>query len=178
MAKARAKSPNPLNGVFALSTTTDLLAKLEHDLGRMRRSPTDPYPAMDFFWTAEHMLDWLHPGEQNKDRRRQKRSKEVLLHIVWDIATGAKHFCVEDPNHASVRATGRATAPMLAIRYVGAGQPISRPRLREILYVTLDGDARVQYGDRFEVPLLAERVCEYWRRETQLSAESAASAGR
>jgi len=53
-----------MKGLFQLQTARDLLAKLGHDYERLRNSPNDAYVAFDFFVTAEHILDWLHPGWQ------------------------------------------------------------------------------------------------------------------
>src|SRR5207248_3556210 len=69
------------------------LAKLEHDLGRMESDPTDAYAAFDFFVTAEHLLDWLHPDRANGKADREKlRNQYEIIQIVSHLACGAKHF--------------------------------------------------------------------------------------
>lgn len=51
--------------IFSLDTSTDLL-KLKHDYERIKMDPTDQYVAFDFFITAEHIIDWVLPGIENK----------------------------------------------------------------------------------------------------------------
>ena len=83
----------PIKGFIPLQTPQDLLAKLEHDLGRMESDPTDAYAAFDFFVTAEHLLDWLHPDSANGKADREKlRNQYEILQTVSHLACGAKHF--------------------------------------------------------------------------------------
>jgi len=85
-----------------LQTPADLLIKLHRDYDRMLETPVHPYPAFDFFVTAEHLLDWQHPGRTNRATRTALREAEPLLAITSHIANGAKHFRVEDDRHVSV----------------------------------------------------------------------------
>ena len=48
-------------GFAVLKRAADLVAKLEHDLERIRAAPEDAYAAFDFFVTADHIVDWLLP---------------------------------------------------------------------------------------------------------------------
>src|SRR5438093_3868693 len=93
----------PTRGLFQLREPRDLLAKLVHDYDRLRETPDDPYPAFDFFVTAEHLLDWLYPGAAGKARRTAERNSQVILQVVSHLATGAKHMVPEDPRHRSVQ---------------------------------------------------------------------------
>jgi len=87
------------SGVFGdLLNTTNLLAKVEHDLERLRRNPTDAYAAFDFFVTAEHLPDWA--GSPTGFR-----SSNPLLRVVSHVANGAKHFAVDPKRHHSVESS-------------------------------------------------------------------------
>src|SRR5215210_3209748 len=86
-------------GLFELQTPQDLLQKLQHDYQRLKDDPLNPYPAFDFFVTAEHMLEWVHPGYANKQPRTNLRKSNVLLQVCSHIANGSKHFEVEAPHH-------------------------------------------------------------------------------
>ena len=90
-------------GFAPLKKPEDLLQKLEHDYGRMQIDPNDSYAAFDFFVTAEHMLDWLHPdSEDGRPKRKQLRVTNEILQIVTHIASGAKHFEATAKQHNSV----------------------------------------------------------------------------
>jgi hypothetical protein len=68
-------------GVFELRSPADLLAKLGRELERLRTAPNDVDHAFNFFVTAEHMLDWLHPG--NKGKARRLRFERLSLSFSW-----------------------------------------------------------------------------------------------
>ncbi|MGQ3685240.1 MAG: hypothetical protein ACUBOA_09600 [Candidatus Loosdrechtia sp.] len=67
-------------GFGELKVPRDLLNKLEHDIKRMENSPQDQYAAFDFFVTAEHLVDWVHPD--NKDKRTQLRSSPKTSEVL------------------------------------------------------------------------------------------------
>ena len=92
-----------MKGLFQLTTPGDLLAKLKHDYQRLLENPKNPYTAFDFFVTAEHMLDWVHPGAAGKNARTAERNSHTILQIVSHLATGAKHMVPEHPRHGSVQ---------------------------------------------------------------------------
>ena len=92
-------------GFATLTSPADLLVKMQHDLSRMEQELANPYPAFDFFVTAEHLLDWLYPGDReskNDKIRGQKRKCEPLLRVTSHLANGAKHFQVTAKRHKSV----------------------------------------------------------------------------
>ena len=71
----------------------------------MEQDPANPYPAFDFFVTAEHLLDWLYPDSvesANVRIRKQRREIEPLLRVTSHLANGAKHFEAMAPHHKSV----------------------------------------------------------------------------
>src|SRR5450756_827738 len=91
-----------LTGFGRLQAPPDLLRKLRHDYLRIKGDPSVEYAAFDFFVTSEHIIDWLLPGNVNRDKRERLRASDPLLEITWDIASGAKHFVVEARGHESV----------------------------------------------------------------------------
>jgi hypothetical protein len=93
----------PFQGLFELKTPADLVWKLRHDLERMATSPQDQYAAFDFFVTAEHIVDWIHPGD--RAARESLRSSSPLLRITSHLANGGKHFEAKAAHHRSVTGT-------------------------------------------------------------------------
>ena len=61
-----------------------------------------PNVAVDFFVTAEHMADWVLPGQANRQARETLRASSVLLQVPSHVANGAKHFIAEARPHQSV----------------------------------------------------------------------------
>ena len=149
-----------MQGVFTLTSARDLLTKLEHDYELLAKSPNDPYCAFNFFVTAEHMLDWVYPGNANRDARTQARQQEVLLQVCSHLASGAKHFQVEAPHHTSVKGT-----------VVRRGNPLRSPLLHSPLLhgggipglcINLEGDAKDVLGTSVRAAALAKKVLDYW----------------
>jgi len=87
-------------GFAEIQTPTDILLKLEHDLKRMTSDPFDSYAAFDFFVTAEHILDWIHPN--NRAARKKIRESDYKLQIVSHLANGIKHFRATAKHHVAV----------------------------------------------------------------------------
>jgi hypothetical protein len=146
-------------GFGPLQTPRDLLAKLQHDLDAMRAEPGSSYAAYNFFVTAEHILDWLNPGDRGTNgeaARTRERKREVLLRIVSHLATGAKHFEPNPKRHESVTHVNHADAPY------GAGAYGVGPYGTGELTVTLDGDAAARFGSSISALALGEHVLRYW----------------
>lgn len=83
---------------FDLTTPADLFHKAEYDLAALEKAPTDTYIAFNLFVTLEHLPDWL-------GQRRQLKGKgkwNAILRTVSHVASGAKHFHVNDTRHGSV----------------------------------------------------------------------------
>ncbi|MEQ8790991.1 MAG: hypothetical protein RIC55_32310 [Pirellulaceae bacterium] len=55
-----------MKGIFGVLTAEQLLEKLRFDLERIVAKPRSPFPAIDFFITAESLIDWLFPDRPNK----------------------------------------------------------------------------------------------------------------
>ncbi len=141
-------------GAFDLQTTQDWLQRLERELQRLRTSPNDRDAAINFFVAAESMLDWKSPGDQNANTRKALRDSEVILKVVWDLASMSKHQQVR-PNHDSVGASG-----VLGEFFGGSffGGPFFGA-----LTVKLKGPAAAQLGSSILAIDLAERVIAYWK---------------
>jgi hypothetical protein len=146
-----------MKGIFSLTTPVDLFRKLEHDFESMQRDPTDQYAAFNFFVTAEHMVDWLHPGNENKDREQRKefRKSEVLLQVTSHLANGAKHFQAQAKHHQSVVKAQKT-------EYFGPGY-FQEGYFGEWLFVELTGEAATKLGKSICTNDLAKRVLEFWR---------------
>jgi hypothetical protein len=139
-------------GVFQLKTPVDLYYKLDRELQRLREAPDDPDIAFNFFVTAWHILDWLHPGREGEPQRKRLREGSPLLRLMSHLANGAKHFVVFEHIKSVNNPHG------LAVR-----KPIPGAKSR-FLTIQIDADAR----DLFEsetpyVMDVAYRVWGYWR---------------
>jgi hypothetical protein len=141
-------------GFAELRVPRDLVKKLEHDLERVRKSPQDQYAAFDFFVTAEHIVDWIHPVD--KKAREKVRSSSSLLRITSHLANGVKHFKVTAFHHQSVVDVKKS-------RYVEAGY-VEEGYFEAPLIVHLTTDEERSFGQSsIEVAALAQKVYEYWK---------------
>lgn len=91
-----------LKGFFLFQAPRDLFEKLKRDFARMQTDPEGHDAALDFFYTAEHLIDWVYPGATNGPQRCQLRKTVPVLSIVSHIANGTKHFRADAPHHNSV----------------------------------------------------------------------------
>jgi len=82
-------------GMFELRAPKDLRAKLRREYERLKSDPNDPDTAWNFFVTAEHMLDWLFPGD--KEAMRRERDSDQLLQAVPDHHTPLSDLSREPP---------------------------------------------------------------------------------
>lgn len=151
-------------GLFTLRTAVDLRCKLNHDYQRMLAAPTDSYAAFDFFVTAEHMLDWIHPKNAGAKARGRARKESVLLKICSHVANGAKHFEVEDKTHDSVADTALTLGRPRPQQYVGSSIRTSNVRFPGRLMVRLSGRAKADFGDSIAAPDLALRLIQFWEQ--------------
>lgn len=148
-------------GIFDLTTPADLLLKLGRELERIRSAPDDADHVFNFFVTAEHILDWTHPGDAGKPQRKELRSTDPLLGLVSHIANGAKHFDRLKSHHASIQGTSRRGG-YFARGYFARGF-FSRGYFAEsTLTVALTGEAAKTFGLSISALDLAERVYSYW----------------
>ena len=148
-----------MTGALGLTTPKHLLEKLRSDFAALSASPDDPYLSFNFFVTAEHLPDWLHPGAVGKASRKALRASDPLLQVTSHIANGLKHFDHLSKHHTSVLGSGRkgsyfsALGPMFQSGYFG----------RRALVVELDATLTAGIGkSTIEVVELAEKVLDYW----------------
>lgn len=148
------------SGFGELRTPRDLVRKLEHDLRRMEESPEDQFAAFDFFVTAEHIVDWLHPN--GKAERNALRSHNALLRVTSHVANGAKHFAATAKCHRSV-------ANLKKSRYAEPGY-FEEGYVAEPLVVHLTTDEAREIGSgSIEAVALAQRVLEYWSANIEVA---------
>jgi hypothetical protein len=144
--------PNP--GIFWMQKPRQLFEKMRNDASHLAKCPLDPYACFNFFVTAEHMADWLLPGEQNKTERNALKSHPVLR-ICSQIANGAKHFQTEDKRHNSISATAVASVQSFA-----TSDP--RPDDYEFVIHLNPPDAAALGCQSLTVRELAKRVLDFW----------------
>ena len=141
-------------GFSRLQTPADLLQKLVHDLARMTADPEDEYAAFDFFLTAEHMVDWIHPDSRRE--REQLRSSKVVLQVTSHVASGAKHFRATALQHRSVESVKRSG-------YVEPGYVESGYFLEPVAIYLSPAEAAYFGGKEIEAVALGQKIVEYWR---------------
>ena len=147
-----------MGGIFDLRTPVDLYAKLGRELGRMRMAPDDVDPAFNFFVTAEHLPDWIHPGDDKdaKDKQNAMRRATPELRVASHIANGAKHFGKLQKKHKSI-------AKLITSNALLSLHPIVPGMTEAALVVYLaDDEARELEMESIPAVNLAERVNQYW----------------
>lgn len=142
-------------GFAELRRPRDLVEKLQHDYERLAANSGDTYAAFDFFITAEHILDWLHPDRTGKASREAERGSSPLLEVTSHIANGAKHFVASGTQHNSVR----------GIEQQGYADGYAEPGyFEEPIVVKLSPNEATFFGTtELEAVVLAKRVLEYWQ---------------
>jgi hypothetical protein len=143
-------------GFASLRTPQDLLAKLHHDRARIEAAPSDPYPAFDFFVSAEHLTDWVAPGLAKKEARKQLRGSAIALAITSHIANGSKHFVSELTHHRSVSDV-EATPDWVEAGWVQSGWIETGE-----LIITLEGAAANELGTSIGIRELADKLLAWW----------------
>ncbi len=142
-----------LQGCFELKTPSDLREKLRRDFDKLRHRPFATDEAFNFFVTAKRLLDWTH--------LKGARQTEPLLRVVSHIAIGAKHFRSETGRHTAVGGTGDRQGAFARNAFAGNAFDVGG------LTVELDdADAQKLYGTSKMTVKLAEKVLEYWNRQS------------
>ena len=147
-------------GFVELQTPVDLLAKLRHDYGRLKSSPTHTYAAFDFFVTGYHMLDWLYPND--KKRQEQEEKVSILLQVCSHIANGIKHFHATAPKHQSVADVKVQQGAFQRDAFQANAFQV------EALMIKLEGQAAKEFGAEIECLDLAERLLQYWEHHPDM----------
>jgi hypothetical protein len=134
---------------FELKTPADLFHKLESDLAALEASCQDTRIAFNFFVTAEHLPDWLG--------RRDLVRQHAILRVVSHIASGAKHFVLDDTRHQSVTSTEK-----FRVFEEGCFEP---GVFHEPLLIHLSPDeSREMNVSTIDAVILGRRVIEFWRQ--------------
>ncbi len=140
-------------GFAELRTPYDLLLKLQHDMTRMSNDSSDEYAAFDFFVTAEHLVDWLHPN--SRVDREALRDSDPLLKITSHLANGAKHFAATSLHHKSVASVERDGY---------ADDYFADDYVEEPIVITLSQQEAIALGcSQIDAITLAYRVLAYWQ---------------
>jgi hypothetical protein len=147
-------------GFGSLKTPMDLLQEIRYDSGRLCDAPDNIYAAFDFFVTACHMLDWLHPNDDKG--RKDEETKCPLLQICSHLANGANHFEATAKQHTSVDDV---------VSEEGAFQPDAlQPSAFQVggLFIRLDGQAASLFGAKTEAVDFAQKVLAHWEFDARL----------
>ena len=147
-------------GFATLQTPHELLEKVRHDYQRLRSDPEDVYAAFDFFVSAHHMLDWLHPND--KRGRDAEEGRNLLLQVCSHIANGAKHFEATAKEHTSVADLSSVEGAFQRDAFQSDAFQVGG------LFVELDGLAAQAFGTRLEVVDLANKVLAHWEGDARL----------
>lgn len=161
-----------MKGIFGFNSPADLLKKLEGDFAGLKHNPRDASAAINFFVTAESLLDWLHPGHGGKSQREKERCTEVLLQITSHLATGAKHFSADAKHHQSVKDARKIGGLNSFAARTFTAKTFTSIFPKENLVIDLDGEASKHFGDSITAYALAERILEYWKNRISGSAAS------
>ncbi len=157
-----------MEGFFPLQTPIDLREKLRRDLAKIEAAPLDADAYFNFFVTADHMLDWIHPGRKGDAPKHRERIREesVLLGICYHLSNSGKHFRAEGVANNSVKDTdeavdlsfGYGTAFVTPFVTLWGGGP-SETR---ILMVHLKDKAEIKLGKSIPALDLARQVLAFW----------------
>jgi len=152
-------------GTFGYDAPSDMTGKLGRDYQRMRTDPHDKDAAIDFFKTADCLLDWWAPDKKTTGDRALHRKKIIAsnpdLKRTRRIANGSKHFIVlsdPDGNVASKNEFGGFSPAAFSANAFS-------PSAFKFDGLHIEGSAGT-----FEPALaLAERVLDYWRQRVSSS---------
>ncbi|MDP2845470.1 MAG: hypothetical protein Q8N79_05270 [Candidatus Methanoperedens sp.] len=143
-------------GFFEIKTAQDLLGKLKREYTQLQKSPLDQDIAFNFFITAEHISDWLYPGDANNSNRKSLRDSSIYLQVCSHIANGSKHFKAEAKHHKSVSGTSLEKGIFDADIFDNDIFDVAH------LVIYLNGDAAKQLGPSIGAVELARRILEFW----------------
>ncbi len=149
-----------MKGVFGIGSSADLLKKLESEFADFLKEPHNAYVAYNFFVTAWHLLEWKYPDPGGKAIRNSIRDGTPLLQICEHLAVGAKHFEPSSPKHKSV---SHSKLGGVWAEGVWAKGFWNDKFWATWLTITLEGDAKAQYGGHVKAHELASLIMDYWR---------------
>jgi hypothetical protein len=142
-------------GVFDVREPSHLVQKLESDLERMCRDPMNVYPFIDFFITADNIVDWLHPTKAEKHLRDELRS-QTLLAVCSHLANGAKHF--EAERHHVVKDIEQGDGD-----FSSDFNPEDFSADHLVVEVGPSVATELGIDEKVDGRLLSEKVLEYWK---------------
>jgi len=148
--------PDP--GHFELKTPRQIFNKMVRDANRIAKYPADSDACFNFFVTAEHMVDWLLPGDHNKTARSALRSDPVLK-ICSQLANGAKHFQTLDKRHKSI--TGTNYTYSTRITFDGEQQQPQEPSVEFVIGLEA-AEAAALGVQSLTVRQLVARILDFW----------------
>lgn len=138
-----------------LTTAADLRKKLRRSLDRYTREPTDLDAFFDFLATAEHLADWIHPGEAGRPAREAIRAGSILAQVCSKIVLGGRHFRIE--------AIRLDRASEMRKRGLDPSGPYPKePTIWGKIIIHLHGDAAAQLGPTIEAADFARRLHAFW----------------
>lgn len=172
-------APQPwVGGMGSLQTPRDLFGKLGRDLARLEADPANGDAAFDFFVTAFHLIDWIHPGDsREKERKKLVQSDQSRrLEIAGHIANAAKHFELREGRWDSVKGVRPSGGYWGASYWPRNWWPRnywSEPRL----IIELTATEAKNFGNRTVIDVLtvARDLHAYWREHPKVSTPSASA---
>jgi hypothetical protein len=158
-----------MRGWGELQTAEDLAGKVQRDFKRLQSSPRNVDAAFDFFVTAFHLLDWVHPDTDPNYQtgRMALRTQEPLLDIAGHLCNGAKHFGAARWNQ--VERVSQRGAYWKPGYWSAAWWPLHWwPVPRLTIHLTATEAARLGRSE-LDVLSTAKKICEFWERHFRLT---------
>jgi hypothetical protein len=142
-------------GFFELRKGMDPLHKLEWDYVQLQQDTENVYLAYNFFVTAENMPEWM----KDKTFKHKIQQEKLLLTLVNELATGAKHM-TSGKKKPAIDSAKRD-------RYVAEGY-VKCGDVMEPLVVRLSTAQAAKRGqDTIDVFTLAGEVPAFWQQYLQ-----------
>ena len=149
---------------FGMEHARDLLEKLEWEFQRLSDEPNNKFSAFNFFVTAEHLLDWVHPG-QRSNARDARRASEPLLQVISHLCNRAKHLRLRAAHKSVMRAEVGLGPPRT--RYMGHNIQ-TWGGYHVVLWVYVAAHLQPTFQDRITPIDLAQRTLAYWRAQPEV----------
>jgi hypothetical protein len=162
MSSKTATTPDKPTGMFWMQTPRALFNKMVKDANQLAQDHLDSHVCFNFFVTAEHLPDWLLPGNAN-NAERNKLKDEPILRVCSQIANGGKHFVTEAKKHTAIK----STAYMFSVTLDPAGRtqlrnkPDPEPENEFVIHLNAP-EANALGCESMTVRQLAKRVLDFW----------------
>lgn len=143
-------------GMFWMQKPGALFNKMVADANAIAADPLNSHACFNFFVTAEHMPEWLYPGDANKKKRGDIKT-QPLLRICPQIANGGKHFTTDDERHNAIASTA-----VSEVVWINPRNPDSRASAVEFV-IHLNTEEAVVFGcTTMNVRELVKRILDFW----------------